>query len=205
MELSPRTGAAPGETAGPGLAPSAPRSAGQRRLPVIVALLAIVGVAGFVIVNALGNATMFFYNADEAVARQAELGTSRFRIQGTVLDGTVVRTPDGVEFTITYNGVEVPIRHQGDPPELFQVDIPVVLEGRFATATATVEGESAAADTAPLFLSDRMLVKHTEEYKAEEGDRLQEAEEGGDVRADGSREGSTTERGAEQGTEQGQR
>lgn len=160
-----------------------------------MALLAIVGVAGFVIVSALGNATMFFYNADEAVAQQAELGTSRFRIQGTVLDGTVVRTPDGVEFTITYNGAEVPIRHQGDPPELFQVDIPLVLEGRFATAPA--EGESASA--APLFLSDRMLVKHTEEYVANEGHRLREAEEGGEVTA------GTDAAADEQGMEQDRR
>jgi cytochrome c-type biogenesis protein CcmE len=188
MELSPRTGPAPGETAGPGLAPSAPRRGGtSKRLPVILVLVAIVAVAGFVIVSALGNATMFFYNADEAVAQRAELGTSRFRLQGTVVGGTIERTPDGVEFVVTYNGVEVPVRHQGDPPELFEPDIPVVLEGRFATAPGA-EGEQAgagaSADEAPLFLSDRMLVKHDENYVAEEGDRLREAEEGGHVEGD---------------------
>ncbi len=152
MELTPRTGpdaegsAAPGETAGPGLGPSEPRPSGPRRsrLPVIVALLVIVGVAGFVIVNALGNATLFFYNADEAVAQQSELGTSRFRLQGTVVGPTVQRTDDGVTFDVTFNGVEVPVRHQGDPPELFQPDIPVVLEGRFAAA-GSADGEAAAS------------------------------------------------------------
>jgi len=100
----------------------------------MVAILAIVVVAGFVIVNALGNATLFFYNADEAVAQQQQLGTERFRLQGTVVGPTVQRTDDGVTFDDTFNGVEVPVRHRGDPPELFQADIPVVLEGRFATS-----------------------------------------------------------------------
>jgi cytochrome c-type biogenesis protein CcmE len=187
VELTPRTGpeaaesAAPGETAGPGLAPATPRvrTAGQRRLPVIVAILVILAVAGFVIVNALGNATLFFYNADEAVAQQAKLGTDRFRLQGTVVGPSVTRTDDGVTFDVTFNGVEVAVRHQGDPPELFQADIPVVLEGRFAAA-GTAGGEQAGAGgTAPLFLSDRMLVKHTNEYDAVNSDRLKQAEEGG--------------------------
>lgn len=192
MELSPRTGpdgpgatatAAPGETAGPGLAPTgATRSKGGRRLPVIIALLVIVGIAGFVIVNALGNATMFFYNADEAMAKQDQLGTSRFRLQGTVVPGTVQRTDDGVTFSVTFNGVEVPVRHMGDPPELFQQDIPVVLEGHFAPSGTAVAGEQAAASAgAPLFLSDRMLVKHSEQYDAKNGDRNKEAVDGGQV------------------------
>jgi cytochrome c-type biogenesis protein CcmE len=196
MELTPRTGpeasaAAPGETAGPGLSPSSPRtpSARKRRLPVIIAILVILGVAGFVLVNALGNATLFFYNADEAVAQQAELGTERFRLQGTVVGPSVTRTDDGVTFDVTFNGVEVPVRHQGDPPELFQADIPVVLEGRFASV-GTAPGEQAgAADAAPLFLSDRMLVKHTNEYDAVNSERLKQAEEGGSVQGGTGQEG----------------
>jgi cytochrome c-type biogenesis protein CcmE len=190
VELTPRTGptAAPGETAGPGLRePGAPRASGGRRLPVIVALVVIVLVAGFVIVNALGNATMFFRNADEAVADRGELGTSRFRLQGTVENGTIERTDEGVTFVVTYNGTEVAVHHRGDPPELFEPDIPVVLEGRFALpAGSDLDGDAgaqlaAAPPEAMLFESDRMLVKHTEEYQADEGDRLKEAEKGGQV------------------------
>ncbi|MCD9625121.1 cytochrome c maturation protein CcmE [Rhabdothermincola salaria] len=185
MELTPRTGpsAAPGETAGPGLAPEAPRRPGSTRakLPVIAVIVAIVAVGAFVLVNALGNATLFFYNADEAVERQEELGTDRFRLQGTVIGPSVVRTDDGVSFDVTFNGVEVPVQHFGDPPELFQPDIPVVLEGRFAEGPDGELSGPANADGAPLFLSDRMLVKHDENYKAKEGDRLEDAEEGGDV------------------------
>ncbi len=34
-------------------------------------------------------------------------------------------------FTIAFNGVEVPVVHDGDPPELFEPGIPVVLEGHW--------------------------------------------------------------------------
>ena len=86
----------------------------------------------FVAYQGLNNATLFFRNADEAVAQRAELGDKRFRLQGTVVEGTV--QPDGttVRFDVTYNGVEVPVQHLGDPPELFQPDIPVVLEGHWS-------------------------------------------------------------------------
>jgi cytochrome c-type biogenesis protein CcmE len=205
MELTPRTGptAAPGEQAGPGLRDAGPRPPSRgRRFPVIIVLVAIVGVAGFVLVNALGNATMFFRNADEAVADRGSLGTSRFRLQGTVEGNTIERTDDGVSFVVTYNGVEVAVHHRGDPPELFEPDIPVVLEGRFALpAGSDPEGDAgaemaAAAPTALLFESDRMLVKHSEEYQADEGDRLRQADEGGQVPPSSAADGGSGQGGS---------
>ena len=59
-----------------------------------------------------------------------ELGDQRFRLQGTVLDDVETDRATGVTFTVTFNGVEVPVAHDGDPPELFEPGIPVVLEGQ---------------------------------------------------------------------------
>ena len=44
----------------------------------------------------------------------------------------------GVTFTVKFNGVEVPVHHEGDPPELFEPGIPVVLEGRWASSGEVV-------------------------------------------------------------------
>ena len=65
-----------------------------------------------------------------------------------------------MSFTLTSKSVEVPVRHKGDPPELFKPGIPVVLEGRF-------QGD--------VFSSDRILVRHSETYVAENPDRVQTA------------------------------
>jgi cytochrome c-type biogenesis protein CcmE len=157
LDLTPRT-------------PRSPRSGGtsQRKWPWFVVLVIIVVAIGFVVSKAISDATLFFYNADEAVQMRDELGDKRFRLQGTVESGTTERTADGVAFTVAFNGVEVPVEHRGDPPDMFEDQIPVVLEGHWDAASAT-----------PVFDSDYMLVRHGETYVAENSDRLKEAEEGG--------------------------
>ena len=117
----------------------------------------VVLALGFLVVQGLGNATLYFRTADEAVAQRDSLGSKRFRIQGTVVAGTVRPSGNEVAFDIAANDVTVAVVHQGDPPELFQPGIPVVLEGRF-------QGDH--------FASDRILVKHSETYTAEHPDRV---------------------------------
>jgi cytochrome c-type biogenesis protein CcmE len=67
-----------------------------------------------------------------------------------------------------YRDVEVDVRHTGDPPDLFQEDIPVVVEGNWTDEN--------------LVASDGIVVKHTEVYEEDNSDRLREAET--DARAD---------------------
>ena len=57
--------------------------------------------------RACSNATMYFYNADEAVAKKTSLEDKRFRLQGTVVPGTVRDTGETVDFDVTFNGVTV--------------------------------------------------------------------------------------------------
>jgi cytochrome c-type biogenesis protein CcmE len=126
-----------------------------RRLWIAGAVVVI--ALGFLVVRGLGNATLYFRTADEAVAQRAHLGERRFRIEGTVVPGTVKAQATDVAFAIENKGVAVPVRHAGDPPELFRPGIPVVLEGRFRGA---------------VFASDRIMVKHSEAYIARHPDRV---------------------------------
>ncbi len=155
MELSPRPSTTPGAPGGT-----------RRRKPWVYGVLMLVAVGlGVVVYQGLNSASLYFYNADEAVEQRQDLSDRRFRLQGTVQEGTVATTGDGVTFTVAYNGVDVRVRHQGDPPELFQPGIPVVLEGRWAAAG----GE---------FASDLIRVKHSEQYVADNGERLTDADDG---------------------------
>lgn len=158
MELSPRS--APAQDAA---RPTPPR---RGRSPWAYGVLALVLVAvGVVAYQGLTSASLYFYNADEAVEQRADLGDRRFRLQGSVLDD-VENTAEGVTFTVKYHGAEVAVQHDGDPPELFEPGIPVVLEGRWDPS-----GE--------FFASDRIIVKHSEQYEADNGERLEDAEDGG--------------------------
>lgn len=123
-------------------------------------VLVVVVLAGLVLIatRALGEASLFFYNADEAVAKREELADKRFQLQGTVVDGSIIESGDVVEFVVTFNDVDVQVVHRGDPPEMFRPGMPVVLQGRWD-------------QSADVFSSDRMLVKHDEEYEAEHPER----------------------------------
>lgn len=139
----------------------------RRRRPAAYAVLVVVLIGlGVVVYQGLTSASLYFYNADEAVAQKVDLGAKRFRLQGTVLPGTITSTDAGVEFTVAYAGEQVDVRHQGDPPELFQPGIPVVLEGRWDPSGR-------------YFASDTIRVKHSEKYEADNGDRIAEADRGG--------------------------
>jgi cytochrome c-type biogenesis protein CcmE len=155
VELSPRTAPDPSDL------PTAPRRRSLWAYGILAVVLVAVGVVAY---QGLTSASLYFYNADEALEERDTLGDKRIRVQGTVQDG-IETTAEGVTFTIAFNGAEVPVIHDGDPPELFEPGIPVVLEGHWAT------------DAEP-FLSDEILVKHDEQYEADNGDRIADAEDG---------------------------
>jgi cytochrome c-type biogenesis protein CcmE len=139
--------------------PPAPRVRAKSRRPIIVLGIVLLAI-GFLAYKGLGDATTFFRNADEAVAQRTSLTDKRFRLQGTVVPGTIEDSGTEVRFDVEYKCVVVPVIHAGPRPQLFKPGIPVVVEGSFVKGTEKT------------FASDQIIVKHTEEYTAKESDRL---------------------------------
>jgi cytochrome c-type biogenesis protein CcmE len=134
-----------------------PRSRLGSRRRQVIAFAVIVIALGVLVFRGLGNATVYFKTVDEAVAARAQLGSQRFRIEGTV-QNDVHPVGGGVAFTIANNGVSVAVLNTNSPPQLFKPGIPVVLEGHFV------------ADGS--FASDLIMVKHTASYVAQHPDRV---------------------------------
>jgi cytochrome c-type biogenesis protein CcmE len=177
VELTPRTFDDTGtDGGGGGVATRArPGSRRRRRRWVPLVVLGVVLVAlGVLVFKGLSDATLYFRNADEAVAQRESLGTKRFRLQGTVT-GEPTETDGVVSFAVAFNGASVDVRHVGSPPELFRPGIPVVLEGHWDEAS-------------DVFDSDRIMIKHDATYESEDDyrQRMREAEQGGSARADDS-------------------
>ncbi|MEO0491837.1 MAG: cytochrome c maturation protein CcmE [Actinomycetota bacterium] len=166
------------------LAPQEPRPTRSRRRKVVPALIALV-MAGAVVglVWNLASGSLFFYNADEAVERRDDLGDERFTLQGLPIGCSIVTGFQDdlpiVAFSVTHGGVSADIVHFGDPAELFEPDVPVVLDGAWVQADPGVDGFEGLADDGWYFASDRMRVKHDNDYINEEGydDRLAESAE----------------------------
>ncbi len=132
-----------------------PRTHSSRRL--WLAGIVVLGAIAFLVFRGLGNSLIYFKTADEAVASRAQLGSSDFRIEGVVVPGSVRPVGTDVAFAIASKGVQVPVVNQGSPPQLFQPNIPVVLDGHFA-------GQQ--------FLSDQIMVKHSSVYIAQHPGRV---------------------------------
>ena len=150
MDVTPRT--APVE-------PAARPPRGRRGLVIGLVLAGLIAAAGFVLIKGMGDASLYYYNADEAVAKKAELGDRTFRIQGTYVGSATDRDDGSIAFDIAFAGVRVPIVHEGSEPALFEPGVPVVLQGRWAEDGAT-------------FFSERIEVKHGEEYREDNPERV---------------------------------
>lgn len=136
----------------PTAARRAPGRSTRRRLLVVGAVLA--AAIGFLLYKGLTTAVVFYETANEAIAQRHALGDSTFQIEGVVVPGSVHRLgPGELAFEIESKGVKVQVHDEGDPPQLFEPGIPVVLVGHFVGAS-------------DLFSSDEIMVKHSNVYVA---------------------------------------
>jgi cytochrome c-type biogenesis protein CcmE len=151
VDLSPRdTNVAP-----------APRV--RRRQWRYVLLLGLVAVAGMVVVSQfLTSAIDYYCNVDEIGVKDGCEADRRIRVQGNVTEGSLQKVLGATTFTLEFNGTELPVVYAGDPGGIFQECIPVVAHG-------LLNGET--------FEANRIEVRHSNEYMAENAGRVDEAKD----------------------------
>lgn len=126
----------------------APRRVRRRAVVPLVAGVACVAAVVLLLLGGLRSNIVYFRTVTEAVDEQDD---GRVRLAGEVVAGTVEETADGVRFDVTDGTETVPVVHTGDPPELFAEEAPVVAEGEWD-------------DDFETFRSDRILIRHGNEY-----------------------------------------
>jgi cytochrome c-type biogenesis protein CcmE len=143
----------------------AARGGRRRRNRVPMVVLALVLVAGGVIVTQfLTSAVDYYCNVDEVGVRSGCDADRRIRLQGTVDEGTIERVANTTVFTITFNGATMPVVYDGEPGGIFKECIPVVVHG------VIENGE---------LLGDRVEVKHSDEYVSVNDARVADAKAAG--------------------------
>ncbi len=147
----------PGTLAPP---PAAARPRPRHRARLVVVFAVLLGAVAFLLAEGLGSSLDYFDPVHQALAKKATLGTTTFRLEGTVVAGTVVRTRHGADFSVAGGGEQVAVENSGSPPQLFQPGIPVVVVGHFASAGSDV------------FVSNQILVKHSATYIAQHPTRV---------------------------------
>jgi cytochrome c-type biogenesis protein CcmE len=132
---------------------SSPARTRKRRAIFAAGLCGAAVVAIVVLAVVLSENVQYFRTVSEAVHSRKDDGTSRLRMAGAVVPGTIHATRDGVRFKVTDGKTIAQVVQDGDPPALFKNGAPVVCEGHWAKSAAIV------------FDSDRILIKHGDSYE----------------------------------------
>ncbi|MBD2837589.1 cytochrome c maturation protein CcmE [Pseudomonas sp. JM0905a] len=123
----------------------------KKRLYIILAILAGVGVAVALALSALQQNINLFYTPTQIANGEAPQDT-RIRAGGMVEKGSVQRSGDSldVQFVVTDFAKSVTIRYHGILPDLFR-------EGQGIVALGKLNGDG-------VLVADEVLAKHDENY-----------------------------------------
>jgi cytochrome c-type biogenesis protein CcmE len=123
----------------------------HKRFALIVAGLAVLGIAVALVLTAFQQNLVFFYSPSQIANNEAPQGKA-FRIGGMVEQGSLKRQPDGltVRFNVTDTAKVIPVVYTGILPDLFKEGKGVVAQGKLG------------ADG--VFHAHEILAKHDENY-----------------------------------------
>jgi cytochrome c-type biogenesis protein CcmE len=133
----------------------------QKRLTMILGGLAVLSVAAGLVLYALRDTIVFFYTPSEITEKAVAPG-QRLRLGGLVEKGSWKRGEGTVNsFVVTDTIKAIPVRYNGQLPDLFR-------EGQGVVAEGVIDGGGT-------FVADTVLAKHDENYMPKElADSLKE-------------------------------
>ena len=139
-----------------------------KRALIIIAALAVIGVAALLILNAL-NSNIALYVTPSEVSAGKSPKDQAFRIGGMVKDGSLRRDGLTVHFVITDLVKDIPVAYTGILPDLFKEGKGAVIQGRINS-----DGE---------FIASEVLAKHDENYMPPEAKHaLEQAQKNGSAK-----------------------
>ncbi len=136
----------------------------HKKLALIAAGLAVIGIAAALVLNAFQSNLVFFFSPSQVIAKEAPIERS-FRIGGMVETGSLKRQSDGltVKFNVTDTAKTIPVVFTGILPDLFKEGKGVVAQGKL--------------DADGVFRATDVLAKHDENYMPPEaGHAIEQAQ-----------------------------
>ena len=123
----------------------------HKRIAIIAAGLAALGIAAALVLNAFQSNLVFFFSPSQVMASEAPRGKA-FRIGGLVEAGSLKRQADGltVSFRVTDTAQTITVVYTGILPDLFKEGKGVVAQGRLGAGG--------------VFDATEVLAKHDENY-----------------------------------------
>lgn len=143
--------------------PPARRRSARRKWAPIALLVVVVALGGVMVTKFLTSAVDYFCNVDEIGRKSGCEEGRKIRVQGEVVQDSIQAVGDGsTTFALQFKGVTLPVNYHGVPTGIFQECINVVVSGR---------------KTNGVFEGTEIAVKHSNEYEADNADRVSEGED----------------------------
>ena len=120
----------------------------RKRMAIALGVVAVVGAATALVLNAFQSNLVFFYTPTQIAAKEAPGGRT-FRLGGLVVEGSVKRDGIKVNFEVTDTAKTVPVQFSGILPDLFKEGKGVVAQGQLENG---------------VFQAKEVLAKHDENY-----------------------------------------
>ena len=120
----------------------------RKRMAIALGVVAVVGAATALVLNAFQSNLVFFYTPTQVAAKEAPSGRT-FRLGGLVVEGSVKRDGIKVNFEVTDTAKTVPVQFSGILPDLFKEGKGVVAQGQLENG---------------VFQAKEVLAKHDENY-----------------------------------------
>ncbi len=135
----------------------------QKRLAIAAGIVAAVGVAAALVLNAFQSNLVFFYSPSQVAAHEAPEART-FRLGGLVEKGTLKRDGTKASFIVTDTAKSIEVKYEGILPDLFK-------EGKGVVAQGQLQGG--------VFVAREVLAKHDENYMPPEAaEALKRAQQG---------------------------
>jgi len=120
----------------------------RKRMAIALGVVAVVGAATALVLNAFQSNLVFFYTPTQIAAKEAPSGRT-FRLGGLVVEGSVKRDGVKVNFEVTDTAKTVSVQFSGILPDLFKEGKGVVAQGQLENG---------------VFQAKEVLAKHDENY-----------------------------------------
>lgn len=134
----------------------------KRRIFMVGALVFAGGALAAISAGNMGDNLVYYWDVSELVRNSDKAVGATIRLGGLVEEDTVEwdNATSSLSFRMTDGSEEVVVRATGAPPQMFREGIGVVVEGTLTDAGT--------------FESDRLMVKHSNEYKEADADMTPE-------------------------------
>jgi cytochrome c-type biogenesis protein CcmE len=135
----------------------------QKRIAIAAGVVAAVGVAAALVLNAFQSNLVFFYSPSQVALHEAPSART-FRLGGLVEKGTLKRDGTKATFIVTDTAKSIEVKYEGILPDLFK-------EGKGVVAQGQLQGD--------VFIAREVLAKHDENYMPPEAaEALKRARQG---------------------------